>query len=100
MLALKKQYKEATGKDWAPPKPGSGSSPTKAAKEGSESKKGGAMAAEAGKVAVDATEAVSLKAEVDAQGDKVRQLKTGGGAKVSFNVIFFFCHYVNLHILF
>ena len=76
LLSLKKQYKEATGKDWTPPK--SGGAP---AKEGGEGPK--AMPAVGGKAEVDSAEALAVKAEVDAQGDKVRQLKTGGGAKVS-----------------
>jgi hypothetical protein len=31
---------------------------------------------------VESPEALALKAQVDAQGDKVRQLKTANGAKV------------------
>ncbi|KAL8612842.1 hypothetical protein ACOMHN_038097 [Nucella lapillus] len=73
LLSLKKQYKEATGKDWTPPKPGQQPSPS--------SVKAAAMPAVSGKVAEDSPEALTAKAQVEAQGDKVRQLKTGGGAK-------------------
>lgn len=75
LLGLKKQYKEATGRDWTPPKAGS---PEKKA-GGAEPK---AMPVAGGKVAADSSEALAVKAEVDTQGEKVRQLKTGGGAKV------------------
>ncbi|KAK7104463.1 hypothetical protein V1264_019176 [Littorina saxatilis] len=74
LLGLKKQYKEATGRDWTPPKAGS---PEKKA-GGAEPK---AMPVAGGKVAADSSEALAVKAEVDTQGEKVRQLKTGGGAK-------------------
>ena len=80
LLSLKKQYKEATGKDWTPPKPGDA-----AAKEGGKGAK--AMPAVGGKAEVNSAEALAVKAEVDAQGDKVRQLKAGGGAKVRLGMI-------------
>jgi hypothetical protein len=73
LLSLKKQYKEATGKDWTLPKAGSGVQ-TKAAQ--------GAQAKSTAMPGVESPEALALKAQVDAQGDKVRQLKTANGAKV------------------
>ena len=60
LLSLKKQYKEATGKDWTPPK--SGSTPSKAA---------------------DSSGGSELDGKICAQGDKVRQLKANKAPKVS-----------------
>ena len=62
LLSLKKQYKEATGKDWTPPK--SGSTPSKAA---------------------DSSGGSELDGKISAQGDKVRQLKANKAPKVRNN---------------
>ena len=62
LLSLKKQYKEATGKDWTPPK--SGSTPSKAA---------------------DSSAGSELDGKISAQGDKVRQLKANKAPKVRNN---------------
>lgn len=64
--SLKKEYKSATGKDWKPP---SSSDTTMSASTTS-------------------PEATALKAKIDAQGDKVRQLKTSGAEKVCYIVKF------------
>ena len=58
---LKKEYKQATSQDWAPSIPVSDKMPGK----------------------VDSAEALALKEKIDNQGEKVRQLKTSGGDKVS-----------------
>ena len=62
LLSLKKQYTEATGKDWTPPK--SGSTPSKAA---------------------DSSAGSELDGKICAQGDKVRQLKANKAPKVRNN---------------
>ena len=62
LLSLKKQYKEATGKDWTPPK--SGSTPSKAA---------------------DSSAGSELDGKICVQGDKVRQLKANKAPKVRNN---------------
>ena len=64
LLSLKKQYKEATGKDWTPPK--SGSTPSKAA---------------------DSSAGSELDGKISAQGDKVRQLKADKASKVRDAVV-------------
>ena len=60
LLSLKKQYKEAAGKDWTPPKPGAAPSKTASSSGGQE-----------------------LDGQISAQGDKVRQLKADKAPKVS-----------------
>ncbi|PVD25555.1 hypothetical protein C0Q70_13211 [Pomacea canaliculata] len=70
LLGLKKQYKEATGKDWAPSK----EAPT--TEKDTES-----MPGVAGKADPESAEALALKAEVDTQGNKVRQLKSSSNNK-------------------
>ena len=62
LLSLKKQYKEATGKDWTPPK--SGSTPSKA---------------------TDSSASSELDGKICVQGDKVRQLKADKAPKVRNN---------------
>lgn len=62
LLSLKKQYKEATGKDWTPPKPGS--APSKA---------------------TDSSAGSELDGKICTQGDKVRQLKADKAPKVRNN---------------
>lgn len=72
LLALKAKYKSATGQDWKPPA------------EGSDSNKGKSKKANMpGETAPSANDpkAAELKVKIDAQGEKVRQLKTGGGSK-------------------
>ena len=70
LLSLKKQYKQATGKDWTPPKPGS--APTKT---------------------TDSSATDELDGKIRAQGDKVRQLKADKAPKVCKHTFFFlvFC---------
>jgi len=60
---LKKEYKSATGIDWKP---------------AVDQTKSGDMSA-----STDSAEALALKAKIDAQGEKVRQLKTSGGDKAA-----------------
>ena len=62
LLSLKKQYTEATGKDWTPPK--SGSTPSKA---------------------TDSSAGSELDGKICVQGDKVRQLKADKVPKVRNN---------------
>ena len=66
---LKEQYKKVTGKDWKPAQ-------TSQAKEIAKPSK------QAMPVPTDSKQAQELKAQIDAQGTKVRELKTGGGSKV------------------
>ena len=62
LLALKADYKKATGDDWKP-----GIVPPQAAQPTAASS--------------NMADAETLKSKIDAQGNKVRELKTGGGAK-------------------
>ena len=77
LLALKKDYKTLTGKDW---KPGA-AAPAAAAATATATN----MATSNGKglAATDSAEAVALKEKIDAQGAKVRDLKAKGGSKVN-----------------
>ncbi|CAH1794306.1 unnamed protein product [Owenia fusiformis] len=68
LLALKAEFKTNTGKDW---KPGQVIPP--AATE---------LATSNMPVAIESKEATDLKAKIEAQGEKVRVLKSGGGAKI------------------
>ncbi|GFO21484.1 bifunctional glutamate/proline--tRNA ligase [Plakobranchus ocellatus] len=58
---LKKEYKQATGKDWVASAPESNKMSAKA----------------------DSPEALALKEKIDKQGEKVRQLKSSGGDKAA-----------------
>jgi len=71
LLELKKQYKEATGKDWKPPQEGAAASPKPAEPS-------------SGNMASQSDEAQELKSKIDSQGEKVRQLKTSGASKVKY----------------
>ncbi|CAG5120654.1 unnamed protein product, partial [Candidula unifasciata] len=66
---IKKEYKQACGKDWQP---------TAVAESGSTTSAASSVAMPAGK---DSAEATSLKVKIDEQGEKVRQLKTSGADK-------------------
>jgi bifunctional glutamyl/prolyl-tRNA synthetase len=66
LLALKADYKKATGDDWKP-----GTVPPQPQNLEAASNMAGA----------DSAAAQELKAKIDAQGNKVRDLKSGGGAK-------------------
>ncbi|XP_021340016.1 bifunctional glutamate/proline--tRNA ligase-like, partial [Mizuhopecten yessoensis] len=65
LLALKAEYKTATGKDWKP-------QPAGATPRAAQTPSSG-MA--------DSAEAKGLKAQIDAQGEKVRTLKSSGASK-------------------
>lgn len=88
LLGLKKQYKEATGKDWAPSKEApttekdTGVQVKQGNKKGNKGKGGESMPGVAGKADPESAEALALKAEVDTQGNKVRQLKSSSNNKV------------------
>ncbi|XP_071078966.1 bifunctional glutamate/proline--tRNA ligase-like [Haliotis cracherodii] len=71
LLSLKAEYKAATGNDWKPPQ-GGATQPAKSAPEMSATK--------------DSAEAAALRTKIDAQGEKVRQLKTSGGDKAAVDV--------------
>ena len=81
LLALKADYKKATGKDWKPgdtPAPGT---------QMHENKGGSAMSGKNQGAGGDCTdqnspEAQALKAKIDTQGNKVRELKSSGADKV------------------
>ncbi|GAB6021105.1 hypothetical protein CHUAL_003738 [Chamberlinius hualienensis] len=97
LLDLKAEYKQVSGKDWQPPQPPTNSpvaqttlkpqanksspSPAKSELSSKDKKtnenKEKALAQANMSSGVDATE---LKSNIDAQGEKVRQLKTGGGS--------------------
>ena len=70
LLSLKADYKAATGQDW---KPGCVVPVTEPTKEKSPSPPS---------IMADSADAKDLKAKVDAQGNKVRELKAGGADKV------------------
>lgn len=75
LLALKKDYKAAAGKEWK-----QGAAPPAAAAAASKevsSKETVAMATKA----TDSAEATALREQIDAQGGKVRDLKSKGGSK-------------------
>ncbi|XP_012942923.1 bifunctional glutamate/proline--tRNA ligase [Aplysia californica] len=63
---LKKEYKSATGVDWKPAAEQTTATTTTAMSSGS-----------------DSAEALALKAKIDAQGEKVRNLKTSGADKAA-----------------
>lgn len=82
LLALKARYKEVAGKEW---KPQADHSPgpqqtTKEHKTLENEKEKLTVVPPKMSVANTHPDAVELKGKVDAQGEKVRQLKTGGGA--------------------
>ena len=70
-MALKEDYKKLTGKEWKP-----GVAPAQSAKEPAKT------SAKVMSKPTDSKDAQELKARIDAQGAKVRELKTGGGSKV------------------
>ena len=80
LVALKTDYKTLTGKDW---KPGASTPPAPAAAASTTSTNSMASSNDTGLAAIDSAEAVALREKVDAQGAKVRDLKTQGGSKVS-----------------
>lgn len=69
LLDLKNQYKSATGKDWKPAT--TTATPPK----------------QADKMPATTTDTSGLKSQIDAQGEKVRKLKSSGASKVHFWLI-------------
>ncbi|BFZ12382.1 hypothetical protein BsWGS_15421 [Bradybaena similaris] len=68
---LKKEYKQACGKDWQP---------AAVAESGSTTTAAPSVAMPTGK---DSAEAIALKVKIDEQGEKVRQLKASGSDKAA-----------------
>ncbi|XP_074643212.1 bifunctional glutamate/proline--tRNA ligase-like [Tubulanus polymorphus] len=77
LLKLKADYKKLTGEDLTA---SSGSKKGKKDKK-PEKEPSPEKSARMGSVAEDSKQATDLKNKIDAQGNKVRELKTGGGAK-------------------
>jgi bifunctional glutamyl/prolyl-tRNA synthetase len=79
-LALKAEYKAATGKDWKPgAAPAAAPVPAKAAAPSS-----GASAAD-------------INSQITEQGNKVRDLKSQKAAKVNSRNYYFYCRFLSLH---
>lgn len=84
LLQLKADYKKATGQEWKPPQGGGAKNQkaeSKSQEVGSKNKQGDTGAAGGSNMA-DSKEAVELKAKIDAQGTKVRDLKAAKAPKV------------------
>ena len=87
LLAAKADYKQLTGKDYAPPsdnKAKKGEKEAKKEKKGEEKKETMAPTASA---AASTPEAQDLLKKISAQGEAVRNLKTGSAPKV--NLVFY-----------
>ena len=80
LLALKTDYKAATGHEW---KPQQGGAEAKKAESKPKGKANTQQTTGASGNMADSAEAQALKSKIDAQGIKVRDLKTAKAAKVS-----------------
>lgn len=76
MLALKAEYKAATGQEWKPSQGGGAKS------EGGANTHQARSEAPAGADMAESAGAVELKAKIDAQGNKVKELKAAKASKV------------------
>lgn len=79
LLNLKSSYKNSTGKDWQPGAVPPKSTPSKTDTNSSSSVT--SQKSSSSMVVTDNPDAVALKAEIDAQGTKVRNLKSSGASK-------------------
>ena len=94
LLAAKAEYRQLTGKDYAPPSDNKAKKGEKEAKKGNQKEeKKGSMAPTAS-AAASTPEAQDLLKKIGEQGEAVRNLKTGSAPKVNFVVSFHYPYFL------